>query len=273
MTGPNPVRIDRWPDRSTANRLEPECWPVLQPHFTLEPGSAIFTIGSCFARNIEAQLVELGYRLPTVEFLAEHKDDPAIKLLTLNKYTPPSIFQELSFTRAILDRDDTVRMTDIEPLLYRYENGRVFDLERPVLANLAQTPEEALRRWKTFYQLYRQVFTVDAVVITLGLIECWYEPRRDRYVEFNPVLQRRDRAFKPVQMDYPTALDFVQRSIDLINRDGPKKILLTTSPVPLARTFTDQDVIIANTYSKSVLLAVSGYVANTYVTVVFLPYY
>jgi tetratricopeptide (TPR) repeat protein len=36
------------------------------------------------------------------------------------------------------------------------------------------------------------------------------------------------------------------------------KILITTSPVPLTRTFTGQDISIANSYSKSVLRAVCG---------------
>jgi hypothetical protein len=50
-----------------------------------------------------------------------------------------------------------------------------------------------------------------------------------------------------------------QASIDIIRRANPSaKVVLTTSPVPLGRTFTGHDVIIANGYSKAVLRAVAA---------------
>jgi tetratricopeptide (TPR) repeat protein len=49
--------------------------------------------------------------------------------------------------------------------------------------------------------------------------------------------------------------------------------LLTASPVPIMRTFTGDDVIIANTYSKSVLRAVAGQIAEEYPNVDYLPGY
>src|SRR5262245_21052706 len=102
-------RAGKWPERSTQNRLEPECWPELSPSFRLEKGSRVFTIGSCFARNVEQHLAHLGFDIPTRRFLDEnartgrHAGDEI-----LNKYTPPSIFQELAWTKSIRDRDGIV---------------------------------------------------------------------------------------------------------------------------------------------------------------------
>ena len=108
----------RWPSRERANRLEPICWPTFQPRFKLEPGATVFTIGSCFARNIERSLFDLGFAIPTFTFA---RDNPELvagtNLSVLNRYTPPSIYQELDWVRTILDRDDTVQMVDIEPFL------------------------------------------------------------------------------------------------------------------------------------------------------------
>ena len=50
------------------------------------------------------------------------------------------------------------------------------------------------------------------------------------------------------------------------------KILITTSPVPLSRTFTTDDVIIANS-SKSVLRAVAGEIAAANVAMDYFPSY
>jgi tetratricopeptide (TPR) repeat protein len=263
----------RWPARGTANRLEPECWPVLHPSFRLPLGSTVYTIGSCFARNIEAHLATLGFRVPTVEFFEQNADFAgAVGSQILNRYTPPAIHQELLWTRSIMERDDIVRLEDIEKFLLVASNGKVLDLHVRADNQTFVTPEEALRRRRLLYSLCRNAFTSDVVVITLGLIECWLDLAHELYVEFTPVLRRHEERFKFVKLDYPTALGFVKDAIDLIKENGTK-VLLTTSPVPLGRTFTGDDVIIANTYSKSVLRAIAGYIADTYDCVDYFPSY
>jgi len=107
----NQNKSSSWPNRGGENRLEPECWPTLNPKFQLRPGSSIFTIGSCFARHIEHYLHQFGFHLPTIEYLAS--SDERVGSEILNKYTPPSIYQDLAWTKKIRDRDDIVRMSDI----------------------------------------------------------------------------------------------------------------------------------------------------------------
>ena len=86
----------KWPDSNAENRLEPECWPALNPKFQLTRGSRIFTIGSCFARHIEQYLHQFGFHLPTIRYL-ETLDGVGSEIL--NKYTPPSIYQDLAWTK------------------------------------------------------------------------------------------------------------------------------------------------------------------------------
>lgn len=50
-----------WPSGDADNRLWPECWPVIRPSFALSRDEPIFTIGSCFARNIERHLSAKGF--------------------------------------------------------------------------------------------------------------------------------------------------------------------------------------------------------------------
>jgi hypothetical protein len=45
----------------------------------------------------------------------------------------------------------------------------------------------------------------------------------------------------------------LDEAIGALIEAGTDKILLTVSPVPLTKTFTNEDAVVANSYSKSVL--------------------
>ena len=264
----------RWPSRQRVNRLEPICWPTFQPRFKLQPGATVFTIGSCFARNIERTFFDLGFAIPTFTFV---RDNPELvagtNLSVLNRYTPPSIYQELDWVRTILDRDDSVQMVDIEPFLLDAGRGLVYDMTRIQTYEFGMTPEYALAQRRLLYSLFKYAFDCDVVVITLGLVECWWDRTNKMYVEYNRGLLRNPDRFLFRRLDYPISLDYVQKAIDLLNRDQPIDILLTTSPVPLGCTFSGDDVIVANTYSKSVLRAVAEVAKSTNSRVDYFPSY
>jgi tetratricopeptide (TPR) repeat protein len=251
-------RESRWPARGQENRLEPFCLPALRPKFKLRRGSTVFTIGSCFARSIKTYLGALGFEIPTTQFFNSNRHLlPGRDLTIFNRYTPASIYQELKWVRGILDRDDRVTMGDVEPFLLDVGRGLVCDLGRLPFQESGITPEGALDDRRLLYDVFKLAFRSDAVVITLGLIECWWDRQQQTYVEFNRHLIRHPDRFAFRRLDYPAALEFVRQTIDIVSQDRPIPILMTTSPVPLQRTFTRDDVIVANTYAKSVLRAVA----------------
>jgi len=266
-------RAGKWPERSAQNRLEPECWPELNPSFRLANGSRVFTIGSCFARNVEMHLAALGFDIPTRRFLDEsaragrHVGDEI-----LNKYTPPSIFQELAWTKSIRDRDGLVNDDDIAPLLLELDNGKVVDMQHRLTNQFGQDRPEALAQRRDLYRLFEQAFDSETIVITLGLIECWLDRRTQQYIEFSPLLHKHNKAgrFAFKRLTFQEAYEYTRKALELL---GNRNILLTTSPVPLARTFTSDDVIVANSYSKSVLRAVAGQIAEEFANVDYLPTY
>src|SRR6201999_2643120 len=136
--------------------------------------------------------------------------------------------------------------------------------------------ELALTRREEIYKLFYKAFTADVVIITPGLAECWYDNQEQIYIQHMPPMRAmmadKDRfVFK--RLRYPEAYDWVRKSIELINSLGTpnKRILITTSPVPINTTFTPEDVIISNTYSKSVLRAVSGDIYNDFENVDYFP--
>lgn len=84
-----------WGRRGEANRVEPIARPGFKVPFSLVPGESIFTIGSCFARNVENALVDRGFDIPARDLftLPEFKD---VHLSVLNNFGVPSIANELA---------------------------------------------------------------------------------------------------------------------------------------------------------------------------------
>src|SRR5690242_16481135 len=120
-----------WPTHNTG-RLKPFYDPNLSPRFRLKRGSTIFTIGSCFARNIEEHLAPLGFDIPMADFGVPEGEWPARPFARragiLNKYTPPSMLQEVLQTLAIMREPGAIdRLTD--GLLYPLGGGMALDLE------------------------------------------------------------------------------------------------------------------------------------------------
>ncbi len=251
--------------RGKDNRLEPECWPHVEPGFHFTKDQKFFAIGSCFAQNIAKRLVLDGYN---VLGAADLEGDRR------NRYTPPAIYQELAWAGRIYQRDGCVGEDDLTPMLMddgkgqwtdlwsRPEKGPPFDRDQAVASRLA------------LYDHFKGAFESDVVIITLGLIEAWWDEVGRSYVVFDtPYLRLSDRdRFQFERLSFERCRDFVDRTLQLL-LNGSRRVLITTSPVFLARTFTGDDVIVANTHSKSVLRAVAGELSEKYENVDYFPSY
>lgn len=252
----------RWPVRSpTGNRLFPACAPHVEPNFQLPRGTRVFAIGSCFARNIEEYLVRLGIDVASynIEFPQAEMGTRSRRNDLIVKYTPPSILQELRFALdGSCDKDEQFKY------IVDLKDGSSVDLNLPSWYS-AVPRDRAIQRRKQINALFAEIRHCNVVIITLGLIECWHDNVTGGYICESPspalIAEYPDRfAFK--QLRYDEALRTTQASIDLIKSVNPSaRIILTTSPVPLGRTFTADDIIVANTYSKSMLRTVAGELA------------
>jgi len=265
----NPKSCNRSDWGEARKRLRPEAWPGLIPSFKINKSEKVFAIGSCFARNIEELLVEFGHCVPMISFTVPKEERPYGRLRgILNKYSPAAIFQELSWCEAIYQRGGGVNPKDVEKLLYVCTDDRLIDLH--IGGFIPVTRERAYARRQEIFHVFSQAFSAQVVVITLGLNEVWYDCKNDLYIHMAPgkVMSLDSGRFQFRRLHYAECYDFVQRSISLIRKHNPRcKFLITTSPVPLSKTYTQEDVIIANTYSKSVLRAVCGEIVekNSYV--------
>ena len=246
----------RW--RDVAEELGGELWPKLSPSFRLKPGQTVFTIGSCFARNIEANLEALGCKVPMLGFRLRPEEFDGPANAAMNKFHPPAFRQCLEWTARIYDRDGVVRWEDCEPLAFGLGDGLWFDVDMAATVAPA-TRERFLERRQHVYDVFSTAFAADCLMMTPGLIEAWRDLETGLYMYGAPYEKRMlalPQRWVLEVLSYPRCLEDMLAAIDVVRQRNPAvKVLVTTSPVPLNRTFTDRDVTVANAHSKAVLRA------------------
>lgn len=266
---------------SAKERFEDRFEITTKPSFKFEKGSTIFTIGSCFARNIEERLDKAGFDVPMLEFSNPKSEYAGHPRGMINKYTPTSIYAEISWAETLMWSNSEVTPHTCQTMMLPLEemvgadDPMVIDLN---LGGFEPVPlSRFLERRQQIYDLFVQVFRSDIVVITLGLIEAWVNTTNGEYVQQAPIgkhFKDTEDKFAFVQLSTAKCLATVKDIVELIRRHNSRaRILLTVSPVPLGRTFTQQDVVLANMQSKSVLRAVAGEVCSAYEQVDYFPSY
>lgn len=245
----------------------------------IDPDSNVFTMGSCFAENVRAGLRDVGVATSpdydSLELDFEHQT--AGGLGYLNYYDSFAIRQE--FER-ILDPDPRGYppvAAEIEPsLLQLWE----FDArwQDPHRHDVLAADEDAMADLtEKLDALHRSSMTAaDVFILTLGLVECWVDTVTGHFAWSLNVRRRSpdpDR-FRFHLSTFEENRDNVVATCRLIGEHFPgRPVVLTVSPVGLVQTFTDHDIGIANTYSKSLLRTVAGAVADDLDGVYYWPSY
>ncbi|HWC99683.1 MAG TPA: GSCFA domain-containing protein [Candidatus Sulfopaludibacter sp.] len=263
-------RVADWGDRSTGNRVEPVAKPEFYPTFTIEKAAKIFTIGSCFARFIENELLKRGFDLPVRALLStplfadmEHG--------VLDNYGTPSIYNELAWA---FDPD---RPFVPEDHLLAVRPGKFADLHLPPHLSLADWDVLVARR-QAIRQMNLMAADCQVVIITLGLAEVWFDTATGYYLNdtVRPSLIRLhpDR-FELHVLSSQETYGYLEKALLLLRQNAhcDQRVLLTVSPVPMRMTHRDIDVMVANTYSKSMLRVVAEEICSKFDWVDYYPSY
>jgi hypothetical protein len=241
----NKARRD-FPNNDDSRYRDGALFPDFQPKFKLDFSGrmSVFTIGSCFARNVEEALQPFGVVLPTMGFSAPKEEGFDRSNSLLNEYNAGTMSQRIIMAmRGERAAEDTMVTA----------NDMCSDLLLPGKALV--TWERARARREEIYQVYTKLPECDVVVITLGLIEAWYDKKTDTYLNRMPpphFARANPGRFEIRVLDMPHAMPLLHKSMIALGKAG-KKVILTVSPVPLQTTFTFADCITANEFSKSVL--------------------
>lgn len=250
-----------WPRRDDpADRFAHFADPSCKSRFMLEPGQRIFTIGSCFARGIERTLADRGFDIPTLSLQFDKTGWSGDPTTILNNYVPPAIAPQIRWAFGLEEFD--IGRHAVEVAAGRYMDPQLTLGFRPVSA------EALIKRRNDISAIYRHLASSHVVLITLGLIEAWFDNRSGLYINCPPpkgVIRTDPSRFELHVLDYGDVTRALTELVDLLGRVCPRdhRIILTVSPVPLQATFTSSDVAVANCYSKSVLrAAVEPFVAD-----------
>jgi GSCFA family protein len=243
--------------------------PSISPSFQLKPGESVFTLGSCFTREIEEELARLDFDVPCHRFhVPEHERDGPRPNSVLNQYVPPVMLQELR--RALPGATS-------EPgrCLVETADGQVIDMQ--LFASQPVSRERGARRRAEVEALFRRAFTCQVAVITLGQTEAWWDDHVALFCNQMPtgqVLQAHPDRFYFRRLGLGDIVEHVSATCELLTQRGTvDRVILTVSPVPISRAWDHADALTAYVYSKSLLRVAAETVAGRLEYVDYFPSY
>jgi hypothetical protein len=250
---------------------EPLFSPAISPGFRMQREDKIFAIGSCFARGVELALI--GQKMDVLSRTAEFDSFPSLNgelpLGFTNKYNTFSIYNELYWALdpgAEFPRDSLVDLG----------NGIFYDPHTNPSLQLTGL-EQTIHRRDIMQMVTGRISQCRVVIITLGLVEVWRDNTANVFI---------NRLIPGMLSSYPDRYELhltsfienllnLERIHGLLSQFGHQEvqIVVTVSPVPLQATFSGEDVVIANTHSKSLLRAVAQEWATSHENVHYFPSY
>ncbi|HEX3549226.1 MAG TPA: GSCFA domain-containing protein [Candidatus Elarobacter sp.] len=244
--------------------------PHIEPKFQLSDHDAFFCIGSCFARVLERQLRYRQLNVTSMRYRGELMEAQigAIGPNGVNKFTTASIVNELRWSLAGEPFPDHALVHDGQG----YRDLQLAEARFPV------SLERARERRVELLEYFGRLKTADAVIITLGLVELWYDHEAGLWLNVTPpydVVRRYPNRFTVHRSDYGENRARLNEALDMLFAYGRPglRVLLTVSPVPMHRTFAGTDALVENGYGKSTLRAVAGDVARERQNVEYWPAY
>jgi hypothetical protein len=247
--------------------------PSIKPKFKLHRDDKFYAIGSCFARGLESSLIG---RKMTVESAApefarlQAVNKEVSGLGFINKYNTFSILNEL---RWALDPD---AVFPVESIAQVDETIWSDPHTNPAL-RLAGL-EETLERRALMQIVTKRISNCRGVIITLGLVEVWRDIQADVYLNHTPhplLLRTQRQRYEFHLTSFAQNLANLEATHALLSRYGHPdlRIVVTVSPVPLLNTFSTMDIVVANTYAKSLLRTVAQEWAAAHENVDYFPSY
>lgn len=258
--------------------VESQDWLEIDPvtenenSLKLYPTTKVATAGSCFAQRIARSLMDQGYYyLKTETPPAGDEQNPMYGQFSAaygNVYTVTQLYQLMRRAFGLF-----------RPTVNYWTNsaGRFVDPFRPRICEEGfETVDELLALQESHLKAVRRVFEESEVFIfTLGLTEGWVAKADGAAI---PVV--------PGAVDCPDSGDLYEfrnarvsemvetmtnflRDLRLVN--PTVAVILTVSPVAMIATYENQNIILANTYSKASLRVVAEEMRQSHSFVSYFP--
>ena len=247
--------------------------PRIDPKFRLRRDDKFYAIGSCFVRGLENALkmhkVAVESAAPELARLQPAKKEIS-PIGFANKYNTYSILNELRWALdpgAEFPRESIVQLTKTT-----WDDPHT----TPILefADL----EETLERRALMQTVTKRIKNCRAVIVTLGLAEVWRDVKADVFVNRTPIpsfLKTEPDRYEFHLTGFAQNLANLEAIHALLTQHGHPDvhIVVTVSPVALMNTFSTMDIVVANTWGKSMLRAVAHEWAGMHSNVDYFPSY
>jgi hypothetical protein len=245
--------------------------------FKIDFGDRIVTAGSCFAQHIANKFVANGYQVVNAEPAPAGLDPVIARQFGYGVYS--ARYGNIYTARQLLQlARESLGLAKPTNIAWEKE-GRYYDALRPSVEpeGLESAEEVLAHRSGHLAAVRRMLRNMNLFVFTFGLTEAWID-KRDGTVfptapgtiagTFDPeIYEFRNFTFGEVMDDFLRFRRLVRK------RNQNCKFLLTVSPVPLTATAGNEHVLAATVYSKSVLRAVAGELAQLNEDIDYFPSY
>lgn len=247
------------------------------PKWEVAPSDKVVTFGSCFAQHFGRALLERGYSWTNMEPPPAGLGNAGIETFNYRVFSART--GNIYTTNILRQWCDWATGGDAPPDEVWEAAGRFYDPFRPAIEPDGFESAQEMRESRdlTIRAFGDAIRKSDVFVFTLGLTESWRHASQTYEYAICPGTAAGE--FDPdahvfVNETYPNIAKSLESALATIHGINPKlRVLLTVSPVPLTATATDDHVLVATTYSKSVLRAVAGDVAARNELVDYFPSY
>lgn len=257
------------------NPLEPR--DLYQKKFAISPDDAIATAGSCFAQHIATHLRRRRFQILDVERPPQAMDPALAKRYGYLTYS--ARYGNMYHVRQFVQLIKEARAKEPDPSVVWEKDGRYFDALRPSVEpqGLESADEVLAHRRLHLQKVLRLLNRLDVLIFTLGLTEAWVDRQTGRVYPTCPGViagQYDEERHEFHNFSYEEVRADLEELRRLLQRRRPEaRMLLTVSPVPLTATASGHHVLPATNYSKSVLRAAAGHMAESHPDVDYFPSY
>jgi hypothetical protein len=244
--------------------------------FPIRRDAIIATAGSCFAQHIARHLKARRFNVLDAEPAPRGLSPEAAQRFGYGLYSARygNIYTARQL-RQLAEETLGLRRQDI----VWEKDGRYYDALRPSVEPEGLLAPETVRIHRAYHlsRVQQVLQRAETFIFTLGLTEGWVHadsgtvlPMAPGVVagDFDPALyQFKNFTFQDTYEDLRVFFDLLEK------KNSNIRFVLTVSPVPLTATATGDHVLQATTYSKSVLRAVCGQLAQERGNVDYVPSY
>ena len=243
----------------------------------LAPSDRVATAGSCFAQHIGNNLAARGARYMDAEPAPEGWSHEEARRHGFGIFS--ARYGNIYTSRQLLQLAEEALGRRVPAIRVWEKGGRFFDALRPSVDPAGHASEAAVLKLRAWHlaAVRRLLAELDVLVFTLGLTETWEASGDGTAYPVAPGTLA--GTFDPARcrfrnLRYPEIHADMEAFRALLREINPAaRMILTVSPVPLTATASGGHVLVASSYSKSVLRAVAGDLAEDHEDVAYFPSY